>query len=93
LNPNTEGIPLLFPHEERYREQHNSAMLIPVHIGQTLNAAAAPFVVASVSHLSLVWFPDSERNTATAIGNVASAAGTWLRGAGVCSFYLVLALF
>lgn len=40
-----------------------------------LNAAAAPFVVASVSALSIEWFAEAERNTATAVGNVASAAG------------------
>lgn len=46
-----------------------------VHLAQTLNAAAAPFVVASVSHLSLVWFDEAGRNTATAVANVASALG------------------
>jgi hypothetical protein len=66
-------IPLLFSAEER--TQRADTLRIPVHIGQTLNAAAAPFVVASVSHLSMVWFPVNERNKATAIANVASAVG------------------
>lgn len=35
----------------------------------------APLVVASPSFLSLTWFPERERNTATAIANVASALG------------------
>lgn len=46
-----------------------------VHVAQSLNAAAAPFVVASVSHLSIIWFSESGRNTATAVANVASALG------------------
>ena len=66
-------VPLLYGEEERHAR--GAAMLIPVHIGQTLNAAAAPFVVASVSQLSFAWFPPHERNTATAIANVASATG------------------
>jgi MFS family permease len=47
----------------------------PVHVGQMLNAAAAPFVVASPAFLALLWFPASERNAATAIANIANAAG------------------
>lgn len=35
----------------------------------------APLVVASPSYLSLTWFPENERNFATAIANVASALG------------------
>jgi hypothetical protein len=35
----------------------------------------APLVVASPSYVSLVWFPESERNLATAVANVASAVG------------------
>eukprot|EP00041_Stephanoeca_diplocostata_P008890 m.132997 g.132997 ORF g.132997 m.132997 type:complete len:487 (+) comp17519_c0_seq1:330-1790(+) len=54
---------------------NHSVMVVLVHVAQTLNAAAAPFVVASVSTLSLEWFAEAERNTATAVGNVASAAG------------------
>ena len=50
-----------------------------VHIGQALNAAVAPLVVASPSYLSLIWFPEDRRNVATAIGNVANAVG---RGVG-----------
>lgn len=46
-----------------------------VHVGQALNAAAAPFVVVSPAFLALVWFPASERNAATAIANIANAAG------------------
>ena len=32
-------------------------------------------MVASVSHLSLVWYDEAGRNTATAVANVASALG------------------
>jgi hypothetical protein len=45
------------------------------HLGQTTNAAVAPLVVASPAYLSLVWFPVSQRNTATSIANVANALG------------------
>jgi FLVCR family MFS transporter len=45
------------------------------HVGQTMNAAVAPLVVASPAYLSLVWFPASQRNTATSIANVANALG------------------
>ncbi len=39
------------------------------HFSQFLNGAVAPLAVASPSYLSLVWFPDSQRNTATALAN------------------------
>eukprot|EP00039_Didymoeca_costata_P022489 m.346798 g.346798 ORF g.346798 m.346798 type:complete len:453 (+) comp30398_c0_seq1:59-1417(+) len=67
------SIPLFWTENDRYK--YSKHLLIFVHVGQTLNAAAAPFVVASVSQLSLVWFPENERNKATACANVASAAG------------------
>eukprot|EP00038_Savillea_parva_P012408 m.204477 g.204477 ORF g.204477 m.204477 type:complete len:255 (-) comp22532_c0_seq1:825-1589(-) len=76
-------IPLLYPTVFA----HNVALGL-IHVAQTLNAAAAPFVVASVSALSLEWFSESERNTATAIGNVASAAGRavgFFFGTGDCA--------
>jgi len=47
----------------------------PVHVGQILNAAAAPFVVVSPAYLSLLWFPPAERNAATAAANTANALG------------------
>lgn len=56
--------------------------VLSVHIGQTLNAAAAPFVVVSVSQLSLLWFSTAERVTATAVANVASATGRAIGYAG-----------
>ena len=46
-----------------------------LHVCQFANGAAAPFVVASPSLLSLLWFPEEQRNTATAVANVASALG------------------
>ena len=53
--------------------------LVLVGTGQFLNAAVAPLVVASPSYLSLIWFPEGQRNLATAIGNVSNAVG---RGVG-----------
>lgn len=58
-------LPLVWP----------GAGLVPVHVGQILNGAAAPFVVASPAYLALVWHPASERNLATSLANVANAAG------------------
>ena len=37
------------------------------HAGQILVAAAGPFVMGLVTQLACVWFPESERTTATAI--------------------------
>lgn len=50
-----------------------------IGVAQFLNGAAAPFVVASPSVLSMLWFPEEQRNGATAVANVANALG---RGVG-----------
>lgn len=68
-------VPALLPAGMR----SSSIALASVYIGQFLNAAVAPLVVASPSYLSLVWFPEERRNLATAVGNVANALG---RGIG-----------
>jgi hypothetical protein len=68
--------PLLLPDGSR---AGNAAGLAGVYVGQFLNAAVAPLVVASPSYLSLVWFTEGRRNYATAVGNVANAVG---RGVG-----------
>ena len=65
--------PLVLPPAQR------AAALGAVALGQFLNAAVAPLVVASPAFLSLLWFPASQRNLATAVGNVANAVG---RGVG-----------
>jgi MFS family permease len=66
-------VPLLFSEEQR---SANSVVLLGViHAAQFLNGSVAPLVVASPSYLSLVWFPASTRNTATAVANVANALG------------------
>lgn len=70
-------IPLLFTAEER--QANSTAMLACIHVAQFINGAVAPFVVSSPAYLSLLWFPENTRNTATAIGNVANALG---RGIG-----------
>lgn len=57
----------------------NTGILASIHIAQFINGAVAPFVVASPALLSLIWFDENSRNTATAIGNVANAVG---RGVG-----------
>ena len=53
----------------------HSASLACVHIAQFINGAVAPLAVASPSYLSLLWFPEEERNSATAIANVSNALG------------------
>jgi hypothetical protein len=51
------------------------AALAAVHLAQFLNGAVAPLAVASPAYLSLLWFPESERNLATAVANTANALG------------------
>jgi hypothetical protein len=63
-------LPLLLP-----AGSSRSSSLVAIHVAQFINGAAAPLVVLSPSYLSLVWFPDSQRNTATAMANVANALG------------------
>lgn len=55
-------------------DQHTLCIVL-THIAQFINGAVAPLAVASPSYLSLVWFPDSTRNSATAIANVSNALG------------------
>jgi hypothetical protein len=56
--------------------QRGSALsLAATHLAQFINGAVAPLAVASPSYLSLVWFPDSERNLATALANTSNALG------------------
>ena len=49
--------------------------LIFLHIGNILNAIAGPFVMGPPSKLSVIWFPEKQRNTATAISAVANTFG------------------
>ena len=51
------------------------AALAAVHAAQFLNGAVAPLAVASPAFLSLLWFPERERNLATAVANTANALG------------------
>ena len=67
------SIPALF--SSSFRATHPALTLLLIHIGQTVNAAVAPLVVASPAVLSLTWFPVRQRNTATSIANVANAIG------------------
>jgi hypothetical protein len=55
-------------------DQHTLCIAL-THIAQFINGAVAPLAVASPSYLSLVWFPDSTRNSATALANVSNALG------------------
>jgi hypothetical protein len=71
------SIPALMSDDAR--AAHGTAVLACVHVAQFVNGAVAPLVVASPALLSLHWFPEASRNTATAVGNVASALG---RGVG-----------
>ena len=45
-------------------------------MGQIAIAAAGPFNMGAVSLLSVIWFPENERTTATAIAAVSNGAGT-----------------
>jgi cyanate permease len=50
-------------------------VLFCVHFGQVLNALVGPLVQASPSYLSVNWFADGERATATAIGTISNGLG------------------
>jgi len=56
------------------RPDHWTAIYI-ISAGQIFNAAAGPFLMAPVSHLSAQWFADNERTTATAISTTANFIG------------------
>lgn len=71
-------LPILFSDDD-IRGQDNDMLVAVVHACQFLNGAAAPFVVATPSALSLTWFPEHQRNAATAVANTANALG---RGIG-----------
>eukprot|EP01084_Bolivina_argentea_P292987 503851_1 len=49
--------------------------LIFLHIGQILNAIAGPLVMAPPPKLSVIWFPESQRNSATSIAVSAGVFG------------------
>ena len=49
--------------------------LICLHSAQIVNAAVGPPVMASPSLLSAQWFPDDERNRATAVAILANNFG------------------
>jgi len=67
-------IPLLFTSDQRAGSLHGT-MIGLIHFAQFLNGAVAPFATMSPSLLSLTWFPEGSRNTATAIANVSNALG------------------
>lgn len=50
--------------------------LLLAHLGQILNAAAGPLVLATPSKLSAEWFPPHHRHTATAVAVLANYAGS-----------------
>lgn len=49
--------------------------LIFLHLGQILNAIAGPFVMAPPSKLSVIWFGEEERGTATGIAALSNTLG------------------
>lgn len=61
---------------DEWRTGNQDTALSFLHIGQILNAAAGPLVMATPSLLSAIWFPDHERTTATAIAVLANGVGT-----------------
>ena len=65
-------IPCWLPESTRQTEY----AFIFLHVGQILNAAAGPLVMATCSKLSVMWFPEHQRGTATAIAYTANSLGT-----------------
>eukprot|EP00656_Telonema_subtile_P009789 TRINITY_DN14624_c0_g1_i1.p1 TRINITY_DN14624_c0_g1~~TRINITY_DN14624_c0_g1_i1.p1 ORF type:complete len:377 (-),score=54.60 TRINITY_DN14624_c0_g1_i1:109-1239(-) len=59
--------------EEARKKWPAIAML---HVGQILNAAAGPMVMGPVSRLSVIWFPEHQRTTGTAIAQTANGMGS-----------------
>jgi hypothetical protein len=53
-----------------------SISLLFIHIGQILNAACGPLVMAPVSQLSCLWFAPNERTRATTLAIMAPAFGS-----------------
>ncbi|CAF0842498.1 unnamed protein product [Rotaria sordida] len=53
-----------------------SISLFCIHIGQILNAACGPLVMAPVSQLSCLWFGPNERTRATTLAIVANGFGS-----------------
>lgn len=56
--------------------------LIFLHFGQILINMAGPFIMGSPSKLSVIWFPESQRKTATSIATMAQPTG-------MCIGYLI----
>ena len=67
-------IPLFFKFEINSDEKIFPTICI--HIGQILNAACGPLVMAPVSQLSCVWFGPNERTRATTLAIMAASFGS-----------------
>eukprot|EP01104_Vermistella_antarctica_P019312 TRINITY_DN7516_c0_g1_i1.p1 TRINITY_DN7516_c0_g1~~TRINITY_DN7516_c0_g1_i1.p1 ORF type:complete len:515 (+),score=47.71 TRINITY_DN7516_c0_g1_i1:276-1820(+) len=50
---------------EEFRSSETSVLMLDV--AQALNAAAGPFIMVVCSKISMVWFPESQRATSTAL--------------------------
>lgn len=57
-------------------DNFNSISILFIHIGQILNAACGPLVMAPVSQLSCLWFGTNERTRATTIAIVSNSFGS-----------------
>ena len=68
-------FPVFLTAAQRSQPGLQAASLAAIHLAQFLNGAVAPLAVASPSYLSLLWFPEAERNSATALANVSNALG------------------
>jgi hypothetical protein len=66
-------IPTFF--STQTREDYLSYFLLAAHFGQIINAVVLPLLFSSPSKLSVQWFPDDERATATAISLMSNGAG------------------
>ncbi|CAF3670232.1 unnamed protein product [Rotaria socialis] len=57
-------------------DNFTSVSLFFIHVGQILNAACGPLVMAPVSQLSCIWFGTNERTRATTFAIVAPSFGS-----------------
>jgi FLVCR family MFS transporter len=63
-------IPSIIVASSSLHSNINSIALPFIHIGQILNAACGPLVMAPVSQISCLWFPPHERTRATTVAIV-----------------------
>ena len=66
------------PNFIQYENRNDAMGKFFCNLGQIINAAVGPMVMAAPSLLSKVWFPQDERTFATAIAYTGGSAGSAL---------------